>query len=54
MTTDMRKLILTALLTVGVGLSATAQNVYKILSECDTTVKAKIEKITLGSRDVRQ
>ena len=53
MTTDMRKLILTALLTAGVGLSATAQNVYKILSECDTTVKAKIEKITLGSRDVR-
>jgi hypothetical protein len=53
MTTDMRKLILTALLTAGVGLSATAQNAYKILSECDTTVKAKIEKITLGSRDVR-
>ena len=53
MTTDMRKLILTALLTAGVGLSATAQNTYKILSECDTTVKAKIEKVTLGSRDVR-
>ena len=53
MTTDMRKLILTALLTAGVGLSATAQNAYKILSECDTTVKAKIEKVTLGSRDVR-
>ena len=49
----MRKLILTALLTAGVGLSATAQNAYKILSECDTTVKAKIEKVTLGSRDVR-
>ena len=53
MTTDMRKLILTALLTAGVGLSASAQHAYKILSECDTTVKAKIEKITLGSRDVR-
>ena len=53
MTTDMRKLILTTLLTAGVGLSATAQNAYKILSECDTTVKAKIEKVTLGSRDVR-
>jgi len=53
MTTDMRKLILTALLTAGVGLSASAQNAYKILSECDTTVKAKIEKVTLGSRDVR-
>lgn len=53
MTTDMRKLILTALLTAGVGLSATAQNAYKILSECDTTVKAKIENATLGSRDVR-
>jgi hypothetical protein len=49
----MRKLILTALLTAGVGLSASAQNAYKILSECDTTVKAKIEKVTLGSRDVR-
>ena len=49
----MRKLILTALFTAGVGLSATAQNAYKILSECDTTVKAKIEKVTLGSRDVR-
>ena len=49
----MRKLILTALLTAGVGLSVTAQNTYKILSECDTTVKAKIEKVTLGSRDVR-
>ena len=36
-----------------VGLSATAQNAYKILSECDTTVKAKIERVTLGSRDVR-
>ena len=53
MTKDMRKLILTALLTAGVGLSASAQNAYKILSECDTTVKAKIEKVTLGSRDVR-
>ena len=53
MTTDMRKLILTALLTADVGLSVTAQNTYKILSECDTTVKAKIEKVTLGSRDVR-
>ena len=49
----MRKLILTALLTAGVGLSASAQSAYKILSECDTTVKAKIEKVTLGSRDVR-
>lgn len=49
----MRKLLFTALLLTGVGLSATAQNAYKILSECDTTVKAKIEKITLGSRDVR-
>jgi len=53
MTTDMRKLILSALLTAGVGLSATAQNSYKILSECDTTVKARIERVTLGSRDVR-
>ena len=53
MTTDMRKLLFTALLLTGVGLSASAQNAYKILSECDTTVKAKIEKITLGSRDVR-
>ena len=34
-------------------MSASAQNTYKILSECDTTVKAKIEKVTLGSRDVR-
>lgn len=49
----MRKLLFTALLLTGVGLSASAQNAYKILSECDTTVKAKIEKITLGSRDVR-
>lgn len=49
----MRKLILSALLTAGVGLSATAQNSYKILSECDTTVKARIERVTLGSRDVR-
>ena len=53
MTTDMRKLLFTVLLLTGVGLSASAQNAYKILSECDTTVKAKIEKITLGSRDVR-
>ena len=49
----MRKLILSALLTAGVGLSTTAQNSYKILSECDTTVKARIERVTLGSRDVR-
>ena len=49
----MRKLILSALLTAGVGLSATAQNSYKILSECGTTVKARIERVTLGSRDVR-
>ena len=37
----------------GVCLSASAQNAYKILSECDTTVKAKIERVTLGSRNVR-
>ena len=34
-------------------LNAAAQEAYKILWECDTTVKAKIESITLGSRDVR-
>lgn len=49
----MRKLILTALLTAVAGLSATAQDAYKILSECDTTVKAKIQSVSLGSRDVR-
>ena len=49
----MRKLIFTVLLLTGVGLSISAQNAYKILSECDTTVKAKIQKITLGSRVVR-
>ena len=53
MITDMKKHILTVLLMTGVGLSAPAQNTYKILSECDTTVKARIEKVTLGSRDVR-
>ena len=36
-----------------VSLSAWAQNTYKILSECDTIVKAKIEKVTLGEREVR-
>ena len=49
----MRQLILTALLTAGVGLNTMAQNTYKILSECDTTVKARIERVSLGSRDVR-
>lgn len=49
----MRKLILTALLTAGVGLNTMAQDAYKILSECDTTVKAKIGSVSLGSRDVR-
>ena len=53
MTTGMKKHILIALLMTSASLSASAQNTYKILSECDTTVKAKIEKITLGSREVR-
>ena len=38
---------------IGASLGASAQDAYKILSECDTTVKAKIEKVTLGSREVR-
>ena len=37
----------------GASLGVSAQNAYKILSECDTTVKAKIENVALGSRDVR-
>ena len=53
MTTDMKKLILIALLMISASLGASAQDAYKILSECDTTVKAKIEKVTLGSREVR-
>ena len=53
MTTDMKKLILIALLIISASLGASAQDAYKILSECDTTVKAKIEKVTLGSREVR-
>ena len=53
MTADMKKNILIALLMTSASLSASAQNTYKILSECDTVVKAKIENITLGSREVR-
>ncbi len=53
MITDMKKQILIALLMTSVSLSAWAQNTYKILSECDTIVKAKIEKVTLGEREVR-
>ena len=53
MKTDMKKHILIALLMASASLNALAQNAYKILSECDTTVKAKIESVTLGSRDVR-
>lgn len=49
----MKKLILIALLMISASLGASAQDAYKILSECDTTVKAKIEKVTLGSREVR-
>ena len=53
MTTDMKKQLLIALLMISASLGASAQDAYKILSECDTTVKAKIEKVTLGSREVR-
>ena len=49
----MKKQILIALLMISASLSASAQDAYKILSECDTIVKAKIEKVTLGSREVR-
>lgn len=53
MTTDMKKHILIALLMISASLNASAQYAYKILSERDTTVKAKIESVTLGSREVR-
>lgn len=53
MIADMKKQILIALLMASASLSALAQNNYRILSECDTIVKAKIEKISLGSREVR-
>ena len=49
----MKRFILTTIVIACGCLNAEAQEVYKILSECDTTVKAKIESITLGSRDVR-
>ena len=50
----MKKTILTLLALAGVLLTASAQSdAYNILSQRDTTVKAKIEGITLGSRNVR-
>ena len=50
----MKKFILTTIVMLcACLLSVSAQDAYKILSECDTTVKAKIEQVTLGSRDVR-
>ena len=53
MTTDMKKQILIALLMISASLSALAQDAYNILSECDTIVKAKIESVSLGEREVR-
>ena len=47
------KALLALLFVCCASLSASAQDAYKILSECDTIVKAKIEKVTLGSREVR-
>ena len=50
----MRKLILIALFMAGACLQSMAQKAtYNILSECDTTVKAKISSVSLGSREVR-
>ena len=50
----MKKTILTLLALAGILLSTSAQNeAYNILSQRDTTVKAKISDISLGSRAVR-
>ena len=50
----MKKYMFSMLALFSLVLKASAQDItYHILSECDTTVKAKIEGITLGSREVR-
>ena len=50
----MKKTILTLLALVGILLTASAQSeAYAILSQRDTTVKAQISDISLGSRAVR-
>ena len=50
----MKKNIITLLALMATVLTASAQEAsYRILAECDTTVKAKIEGVSLGSREVR-
>ena len=50
----MKKTILTLLALAGILLTASAQSeAYTILSQRDTTVKAQISDISLGSRAVR-
>ena len=49
----MKRYVFTMLVTAASVLAASSQETtYRILHECDTTVKAKIEGISLGSRDV--
>ena len=38
---------------VGLVLNCSAQAAYHVISECDTTVKAKLNSLSLGSRDVK-
>ena len=38
---------------VGLVLNCNAQAAYHVISECDTTVKAKLNSLSLGSRDVK-
>ena len=49
----MKRIMTTALVLTAMVLTAGAQDAYRILHQADTTVKAKLEGITLGSRDVR-
>ena len=50
----MKKTIFTLLVLVFTILNSAAQNAtYTVLSECDTTVMAKLKGLSLGSREVR-
>lgn len=48
----MKKIAIIMLAFIAVAITSKAQATYNVISECDTTVKAKLNSLSLGSRDV--
>lgn len=49
----MKKTAIIFIVFVALVLNSSAQATYNIISECDTTVKAKLNSLSLGSREVK-